>query len=527
MELTREQTQKIIDNGKAQGLDTKKILDGLISRGYNIEGIDTEAAKAAIARETPAPEQTRGEETVADIKQVGTDVVNAAKERSSNVGESIEAMNKGEQGLGRTFLQTIGQGAGLVSDTIGAGIKGVVKTVLPQDAEDATKGVITEIATPIMQSKTAQDIMSMYKTLDPKTQRDINAVLGAGSLITDVVGGGLIGKGVKAGGSALKSSVKNVVGEVAEGVAKNVDNIAPIVKKTVTALKPPVPTALEATGKVLQGASKDIAPAIKGLSVLDTTGVKTFKELGETIAKKIPELARQVDADLALDTTKKLLKDLVVTGKTTAGKIIKTNPVKKAIEQLSELYTKIGDDVSAANMVELFNRVKKEGLTNLEINNLARSYGEEFGRKAFGKLGEPLTSVNAQLYENTRKALKDLARSGIKGKAAQKADEIMSSLYNTKGLVTRSVEAVNKLQQRINERGLLEKIGHGVTKYADILTGGSIRGLVGGLLPRGAGYKVMNALDIEQALGKNLKIIQDAIKAGNDAEIIKILKKLN
>jgi hypothetical protein len=65
-----------------------------------------------------------------------------------------------------------------------------------------------------------------------------------------------------------------------------------------------------------------------------------------------------------------------------------------------------------------------------------------------------------------------------------------------------------------------------VTKYADLLTGGSIRGLVGGLLPRGAGYKVMNALDIEAGLEKNLKIIQDAIKAGNDADVVKILKKL-
>ncbi|MEI6288343.1 MAG: hypothetical protein WCJ54_06595 [Actinomycetota bacterium] len=62
--------------------------------------------------------------------------------------------------------------------------------------------------------------------------------------------------------------------------------------------------------------------------------------------------------------------------------------------------------------------------------------------------------------------------------------------------------------------------------HGDILTGGTIRGLVGGLLPRGAGYKVMNALDIEKNLSRNLKIIQEAIASGSDKEIINILKKL-
>ena len=69
-------------------------------------------------------------------------------------------------------------------------------------------------------------------------------------------------------------------------------------------------------------------------------------------------------------------------------------------------------------------------------------------KKAFSKLGEPLTSVNAKLFENTRKSLKDIARNTIKGDVAKQADELMSKLYNTKNLISKNVEAVAKLRQK-------------------------------------------------------------------------------
>ena len=65
-------------------------------------------------------------------------------------------------------------------------------------------------------------------------------------------------------------------------------------------------------------------------------------------------------------------------------------------------------------------------------------------------MGDALTSVNAKMFENTRSQLKQLARQGITGKAAQTADQAMSKLYNTQRLVQKNVEAVNKIQQKIN-----------------------------------------------------------------------------
>lgn len=162
----------------------------------------------------------------------------------------------------------------------------------------------------------------------------------------------------------------------------------------------------------------------------------------------------------------------------------------------------------------------------MEINDISRIYNSEFGTKAFSKMGDALTSVNAQLYENIRKGLKVKAREGLGGGEAAATDKIISSLYNTKKLVAKNVEAVNKLKQKIADRGLLEKAGHAISKYSDILTGGSIRGLIGGLLPRGAGYKVMNALDLEERLTKNLDVIEKALNTASDTEMVKILEGL-
>lgn len=47
MDITREQVQKILDNAP-QGSDKKQILDGLVQRGFNIEGIDMGKVRASM-----------------------------------------------------------------------------------------------------------------------------------------------------------------------------------------------------------------------------------------------------------------------------------------------------------------------------------------------------------------------------------------------------------------------------------------------------------------------------------------------
>ena len=217
------------------------------------------------------------------------------------------------------------------------------------------------------------------------------------------------------------------------------------------------------------------------------------------------------------------MKELKLSGKTAAGKPVSVDYVGRSLEHLKELYKGAGDDIAFKNADDLLKKAETTGLTRLEVNNLSRQYGIEFGEKAFSKLGEARTTVNAVKFENTRGGLKAIARQGLGGKAAQEADKSISSLYRVNDLVKKNVEAVNRLQQRVQGKGLLEKFGYQAVKAVDVLSGGSLRGIVGGLLPRGVGYKIMNALDLEQTLKSNLEIIQKALKA-KDADLMKLLK---
>lgn len=318
--------------------------------------------------------------------------------------------------------------------------------------------------------------------------------------------------------------------KVADVTSKSARATGNLIAKTPAIIKSkvgsPEKTTVGALGEVLQGKSDDISQGIKAFKEIDTTGVKTYADLNKKIDDSIGRLSDVVDSELMKDTTRTPLGQLTTTLKTKSGNTVQTNYVDTALKQMKELYEQTGDVQKAADVAELIETATKNGLTRQEINDISRVYNSDFGSKAFNKMGEPLTSVNAQLYETIRKGLKGKARDGIGGAEAKAADESISALYNTKTLVEKNVEAVNKLQQKISERGLLEKAGYLATKYADILTGGTIRGLVGGILPRGAGYKTMNALDLEERLQKNLEIIKRAENATTEAELTKVLSEL-
>ena len=511
---------------------------GIASSSMQKSSTETIARRRLLASEYDKKREeskSRLAETWEDVKQMGSSIKNRFIAGADKIQKIKEAKASGEQGNLSSGFQAFGAGAGAVSQSLGDIFTGIVKGALSPEQEEAVKTKVGEVATSVMENPavdwTVKQYVKAYQESSPEVQRNLEAGFNQVMLALDVFGAEGARQGIKKTietGLDVMQKGKQILGEGVDTAIKTTKEITPkIIKGTEKAFSKKPPTSLEAVGQVLQGKPQDIAQGVKSFANIGVEDVKTFKDLGAKIKGKIVELSKQVDADLAVDTTKRKLNNLALEAKSVGGKLIKSNPVKDAIDHLVEVYTKVGEKVKATNMKELLSQAKKEGLTSLEINQLARDYGMEFGSKAFNKMGDALTSVNAKLYENTRKALKDLARQGIKGEGAKLADQTMSSLYNTERLIKKNIEAVNKLKQKIDEMGLVEKIGHSITKYTDKLSGGSLRGLIGGLLPRGAGYKVMNALDLEEVLQRNLKIIQDAIKSGNDKDIIKILEKLN
>lgn len=461
--------------------------------------------------------------SVSEPKKEGGFLSNVWKDlkyRGSELKETATDFKEGKISGAEVGLRVAGDIAGGVGDVMGRGLIATAKILTPKAVENK----LGDLGKEFLKSETGQNLVNTisqgaeaygaWKEKHPRLAENVESIANITSLIP-------IGKGTQVAGQGVKKVAGEAVETVAEKAVKTVSKAKGLAQKIA-----PIDTTLEATKKVIQGAPEDLAKGVKALSQLDTKGVKTFKDLASKIDEKIPTLLKQVDDDLAQDATEYALKDLTVKQISKSGKEVVTDYVTQGLKGLREMYDKIGDNLAKADIDDLIEKATKTGLTRKEVNDLARRYGSEFGSKAFSKTGEPLTSVNARLFENVRSGLKDVARAGIKGQAAKQADEMVSALIKTKDLVTKTANAVNKLQSKIAKRGLLEKIGHGAAKALDTLSGGSIRGVVGGLLPRGAGYKVMNALDLEEQLPKYLEIIQKAIKSESDDEIIDILKQI-
>lgn len=365
-------------------------------------------------------------------------------------------------------------------------------------------------------------VIDRYNSLTPAQKANIKAGTDIFSGVFDI-GASVVGA---KGASGILEGVGKKVFDPKTGrfIIETGQKIARTPQATKEILMGREKTLDEAISQVIQGKTKDVTAGKLTFSNIDTDGVKTFTELNDRINQAFPKFAGIVDSELAKDTTKYALSELAVKQTTQGGQQVSTDYVSKALKDLSELYDKTGDTLAKANIDEVIQKATAEGLTRKEVNDLSRIYGSEFADKAFSKIGDPLTSVNAQAFENTRVGLKDVARAGLGGDEARAADKVMSSFFNTQRLIQRNIEAVNKLQQKIDERGLLATIGHGIAKYGDLLTGGSIRAFIGGLLPRGAGYKVYNALDLEEVLARNLRTIETALTKTDPKEIEAILK---
>lgn len=148
MQLNREQVNQIL-NAAPMGTDKKKILDGLVVRGYQLEGVDSDAIKKSLT--SPETKNSFGSETMGDIKQVGGEISSSVKDRSKNIQQITSDVSSGKINPIRGGFQTAGQVAGGVADVIGSTLKGAVKTVLPDKAEQDISQVVQKFGAKVVE----------------------------------------------------------------------------------------------------------------------------------------------------------------------------------------------------------------------------------------------------------------------------------------------------------------------------------------------------------------------------------------
>jgi len=493
-------------NDISSGVDQTQIESALTTKyGNKYSGTQTSVSQPDMI--TSLRSQGKSEQ---DINQIMSNVGGAPK------GE--ETPRTGVQKFADQYRKGLGteEGAqgGLVSPIIG-GAKGVASTanqlakaeqiLTGQPIHDTLPKSMTEPTNP---GESAGKFVEQAGEFLIPGAAGLKAAKGAG--LAEKVGIGALESGLVTAaqtGGDIKATVENAA----------IGGAFPLAGAVIKKILPKKPEIEAIVGKIIQGDKADIEPAKLALQSLDTTGVKTYEDLANLAEDHIGVLA-SVQDDI-LGSIKKAVSSpkfdtVVKQGATT----LKQNFVWKALDHLEELYTKTDAMEDLAKIKELKSKFTAKGLTIQEANNIAREYGSNFGKKAFSvKTGDPLTSVNAVQFENVRSGIKDVVRANIKDEAPKMLDEQMSKLYTVKRLAVQMAEKVNNLENKIIKRGLIEKIGRKIGRSIDIMTGGSLRGFLTSFLPSNIGNKVLNSVDLEKLLSKNLKLFEKLSNASDDS----------
>lgn len=340
-------------------------------------------------------------------------------------------------------------------------------------------------------------------------------------------------------GRAIIDSFMNGVGLAAGGpknVAEGITSALDIGKTGVNAIREAKPQAEriqnykqqldKSVSQITQGKTKDLEASKRALGDLDTTGVKSYEDLKSTINDKLEAVKMKQDEHLDQYTNEIPLEQFSQTYKK-GNSSTKVNYVKEGLDQLEELYKTTKSPEDLVRIQDLKTKANTDGLTVKEANNIAREYGSNFGAKAFGKNGDPLTSVNSQAFENTRAGIKEAARSKLPTDHAKIMDDQMHDLITLDKNITKMVEKVNNLKQKVQERGLGEKAGRFLGETINTLSGGAVKGLIEKFLSRGSGLKTLNALDLEGFLKSNLQKVDKWSKLLEEKpyEFMKQMKK--
>lgn len=322
----------------------------------------------------------------------------------------------------------------------------------------------------------------------------------------------------RTGGKAFIPGAGTAVGVAAPGVLKTAGKVVSkgVEKVQTTLADRAAKAAGEADhliGTIIQGQAKDIPAARRAFSQIDTTGIKTQKDLGDALDAKIKVGSEKLREALGYEPYVKPLDELTLTSK--VGDIeVSHNFVDDALNQLDEYYAKTGNYEDAAKIKALKNKAATEGITLEEINDLAIRHGQDLS--GFNPAtGELASGLKKQMAENTRKGLKETARKQFNNKVYNETDAALSDLIKTRDLVRENEEAVLKLKQRTRDATLPERAGALLEQVLNFASFGTSRGFLQSGRDLGL-FKAktnMDAVEIEKLMNKNLKRLKEIINS--------------
>lgn len=340
----------------------------------------------------------------------------------------------------------------------------------------------------------------------------VGALQGAGSAMQQDKGIADVAKGAVLGGVGGAA-----VGGAVGGALPVLVHPGTAVSKAASAISGEAPTAESLAGKITNAKPQELSRAVRGLTTglqdISKENTQSFEGLSNHLSSKIKSNLSQVDEAFGQNTKaykpKSILQSVRISDAqprnpdgTLSSNYIKNDFVQRAIDHLAETYQKTVQPENEAAILRLGAKYQSEGLTPQEINNLARQYGTD-GPRAFGKNGEQLTSVNSAASENIRKGVKDAARNLMPDDTTRVLDKQTSDMIHAQKLVDNMHGAVQKLENKLNNAGVIQRLGSGVAKGVDLISGGFFKGFLKQLAGIGASDGTsLNALELQKQLPK-------------------------
>lgn len=376
MNLSQDQVKTILNNAPA-GADKKKILDGLINRGYELEGVDTAAAKQAMQ---PVEPSTSGGRFKKELS-----------ERSNKIGDIVTGINK-ETPVLQTSLDIANQIVGAPIAAAYEALPQVVQDVGARAGEIAGKG-INKLTDFISDSPMLQKFV-LENPDKAKQLEDVFGVIRSGSELV--------------GSATATAGAPGVVSSTADKLTKLAGRaVKPVVKGSAKALG----TGLEATGQkiqqsVIRPSGKDISDGFKIENVqkydvggsLPETIAKTHTKMN-ALTQELREKLTETDAKIDLNKVAQETIDNLTSGKT------KSFGDNQAIQRVVD------------NLKEELSQVSEDGFVDLvDATNIKRGAGQK-GAWAYNRPemdASAIEKVYTEFYDKIKTAIEDNAPDGVK-----------------------------------------------------------------------------------------------------------------
>ncbi len=447
--------------------------------------------------------------------QVGAEQVAGVKKIKESITGGLKNINTGKEN------PNVIEGAGQMIKGAGQQAFGTISGAAQTLFAPATPAIskLTEAITPFLRKQNPQ-LAKAYDNLIPVIQKISEKHPESATLVSDIINTLTLGIGGAATKKAIEKPIKEALTKDAFGAAtKEIKN------KTMSAVTQKSGDTVKITGKIIQGDTSDIANAKKILTSIDTKGIKTSKDLSDALQKNITKAKETLDKKLAespIVNKPLLIKDFEKATKI-GDKTVRHNYLDDMLKQLNDFYTSTNDIVALEKIKQLEAKGNSTGLTLQEANDLAREHGTNLN--AFNANGQLSSGLSKQAAENTRIGVKETVRDAYGNRETAALDEQMSDAIAVKDLIDKRVEAVNKAQQKIVERGWGAKTGALVAKVLDTISGGMIKGATKELIGL-KGDTTLNILDLEKSLKSDLAKLQKASKAETEAEMINVLNTI-